>query len=213
MSHTWLKNNDYEYGRSSLGIHWVSFWVQNLFTLLLSFLVPEEHCVIKKHVFPTETEDAAVGPLQLDFAPAPYKMDAYPMMLVFPEKHVFRWNIFPSSRQANLFVIWNLDPVVKLLILTLGSKASIFSGAKTNSMHRKHHAWKTLAILSLDRHPFCLELRWNQAAKGPRPHLLFQREIHASLETLANLSSLGKHPLSMELRRSQSFKVSYFLGQ
>lgn len=135
------------------------------------------------------------------------------MMLVFPEKHVFQWNIFPSSRQANLFVTWNLDPVVKLLILLLGSKASIFSGAKTNSMHRKHHAWKTLAILSLDRHPFCLELRWNQAAKGPRPHLLFQRGIHASLETLANLSSLGKHPLSMELRRSQSFKVSYFHGQ
>lgn len=42
--------------------------LEPVYRLLLSFLLPEEHYVIEKHVFCSETEDAAQGPLQLDFA-------------------------------------------------------------------------------------------------------------------------------------------------
>ena len=65
--------------------------VEPVYRLLLSFLFPEEHYIIEKNVFSTEV-DAAAGPLQLDFASAPDKIDAYPTTtswLVIPWKHVF----------------------------------------------------------------------------------------------------------------------------
>ena len=80
--------------------------VEPVYRLLLSFLLPEEHYFIEKHVFSTEA-DAAVGPLQLDFASVPDKMDACPTTtswLVFPEKHVF-----PSQTEDGAVDLLQLD--------------------------------------------------------------------------------------------------------
>ena len=80
--------------------------LEPVYRLLLSFLLPEEHYLIEKHVFSTEA-DAAEGPLQLDFASAPDKMDAYPTTtswLVSPGKHVF-----PSETEVETVDLLQFD--------------------------------------------------------------------------------------------------------